>query len=295
MRSGSLSDPKVISLITDYFIPVTVSRDSYAASPPSRQEAIALVQLDRSAKTSGVGGGGVCAYILNKNGAVVASKRVHDACKAAQLIPMLEKQIEKLEAEKRPPTEEDKKKRALRKKSYKTESLYLHIWTRYLERRKSWGLSEDILELTSKEWQKLIPDEDSKKGDTIEVPKAVIEKLYLLFYPPGPNWRQGDGEILQAKLHLKVESSTEEERTARLEGEVELSHPFGGKNTPGKVTARLVGRVVYDAEEKKITTFQLVSTAAEFVWKWKGKPLPEKIAIAVDKEETEEIKPAADE
>jgi hypothetical protein len=69
-----------------------------------------------------------------------------------------------------------------------------------------------------------------------------------------------------------------------LRGTVELSYPFAGPGTNGKVNAKLVGLVRFNPQKKAITSLALVAEDAQFLWTWQGQPQPEKMAIAVELE-----------
>ena len=71
------------------------------------------------------------------------------------------------------------------------------------------------------------------------------------------------------------------EMVVRIEGEVELAHPFG-KDRDGKVSAKLVGVVRCDPTSRRPTSFVMASTEARYVWQWQGKPQPERMGIGVE-------------
>src|SRR5450755_2651063 len=94
MRVSSLSDDKVIDLLTKYFIPVWVSRDHYQLAAPSDSEQDELQRIDRDRAHRGLEGGTVCVYVLAPDGAVSATMKVHNAWKPESLVPFLQKVVD---------------------------------------------------------------------------------------------------------------------------------------------------------------------------------------------------------
>ena len=94
MRVSSLSDDKVIDLLTKYFVPVWVSREHYQLAPPSDAEQDELKRIDRDRAKRGLEGGTVCVYVLAPDGAVSATMRVQKAYKPENLAPFLQKIVD---------------------------------------------------------------------------------------------------------------------------------------------------------------------------------------------------------
>src|SRR5579884_2672104 len=87
MRVSSLSDPRVIEVVSKYFVPVSVSRDDYQRDPRSQDEKAELLRLDRERARRGLKGGNVCAFIIAANGDVLATQPVQQAFKPENLLP----------------------------------------------------------------------------------------------------------------------------------------------------------------------------------------------------------------
>ena len=81
MRVSSLSDPRVIALLSKYFVPSWVSRDFYQLEGDHQEEKTEIDRLDRDRRNRGLKGGNVCVYIVAPNGDVVAAQPVQLACK----------------------------------------------------------------------------------------------------------------------------------------------------------------------------------------------------------------------
>src|SRR5579884_2484078 len=93
MRVSSLSDPRVIEVVSKYFVPVSVSRDDYQREPRSEDEKAELLRLDRERARRGLKGGNVCVFIIAANGDVLATQPVQLAYKPENLVPLLQSTI----------------------------------------------------------------------------------------------------------------------------------------------------------------------------------------------------------
>ena len=93
MRVSSLSDRRVIELISKYFVPAWVSRDFYQLDGDNNDEKAEVARLDGERRKRGLEGGTVCVFIVAPNGDVLATQRVQLAFKPENLIPFLQKII----------------------------------------------------------------------------------------------------------------------------------------------------------------------------------------------------------
>src|SRR2546421_8024806 len=98
MRASSLSDPKVITLLNRYFVPVYVSteQDGPGGSAPPEERA-EYSRIYREALNAQLSPSTVNAYVLTLDGHPLDSMHVKDAYKPENLIPMLEKAVRKLQ------------------------------------------------------------------------------------------------------------------------------------------------------------------------------------------------------
>src|SRR4051795_13470778 len=94
MRVSSLSDERVIGLLTRYFIPAWVSRDHYQLGGPSGAERDEVLRIDRERRRRGFKGGTVCVYILAHDGSLLATLPVQQAHLPENLVPFLKKIVE---------------------------------------------------------------------------------------------------------------------------------------------------------------------------------------------------------
>src|SRR5437899_268639 len=153
MRVSSLSDERVITLISTYFVPVWHSRDGYQLAEPSPEERAELLRIDRDRSRRGLKGGTVCVFLLAPDGAVAATQPVQQACKAEDLVPFLETFIRDARLRPRDPAAVQGTRagaRAARPKTDKSD-LVLHTWTRADDREPNRGNSQDWVTWTAAE------------------------------------------------------------------------------------------------------------------------------------------------
>src|SRR5437667_1870526 len=94
MRVSSLSDDRVIDLVSRYFVPALLSRDHYQADGPSRAEKEEVLRIDRDRLKRGLKGGNVCVYILAPDGSVLATQPVQLAYRPDNLVPFLKEIVD---------------------------------------------------------------------------------------------------------------------------------------------------------------------------------------------------------
>src|SRR5947209_4852586 len=102
MRVSSLSDDRVIDLLSRYFVPVWLSRDHYQLDAPPKAEQDELLRIDRERNARGFEGGTVSVSVLAPDGRVLATQALHRACDPAKLVPFLRDIVEKQRLEPRP-------------------------------------------------------------------------------------------------------------------------------------------------------------------------------------------------
>jgi hypothetical protein len=284
MRVSSLSDERVVRLLSRYFVPAWVSRDSYQQDNVSRTEKAELDRIDRERARRKLPGGTVCVFVLAADGSVLATLPVQQAWKADNLLPFLQRivtelkvkprQREALEASAAPPSAPPRPK---------TEGgRVFAIYTRSNASGPNRGLSHDHVELPPAEWRRLLPPESSRAGASFSVPDEVAGKLLRYAYPPLPHYDARESKVVRVRLTGTVESVEGEEVRVQLQGSLELLYPAEGKPTDGRVQAKLVGMIRCDRRNRTLTAFGLVSDAAEYVWHWEGKANPVPMALAVE-------------
>jgi hypothetical protein len=283
MRVSSLSDERVIRLLTQYFVPVWVSRDHYQLAPPSKAEQDELLRLDRDRRQRGLEGGTVSVFLIAPDGTVAASQPVQLAYKPEKLIPFLEKYVEAERLRPRDPAAVRATAAPRPQVRAKTEGgLLLTVRTRFDGKGPNRGVGRDRVELAPAEWSALLPAGDARPGSSWQVPRKVADKFFGLFYPPLPHWDAKDSKVVRGSLTATTVSVSAREVQVKLAGTVELLFPYTGKATDGRVKAKLVGTMRYDPARRAVTSFVLVSDEASYVWHWEDKPQPGTMLIAVE-------------
>src|SRR5262249_26014411 len=154
MRVSSLSDERVIQLITNYFVPVWLSYDSYQLDPRNKEEQAELRRIDTERRQRGLDRGTVGVIIVDSDGNVPATLAVQKAYKPENLIPSLTKII--ADRKLTPRDAEAIRATAVQPAAVKPKmegDRLVHIWTRCDQAGPNRGLSHDRVELTAVECQ----------------------------------------------------------------------------------------------------------------------------------------------
>src|SRR5437773_2383485 len=93
MRVSSLSDDRVIALVSRHFVPGWLSRDRYQMEKPAREEQDLVARIDADRLRKKLEGGAVCVYIVSGEGSVLATLPVQKASKPDLLITFLKKVV----------------------------------------------------------------------------------------------------------------------------------------------------------------------------------------------------------
>jgi hypothetical protein len=284
MRAVSLSKPSIIDLLARYFVPAWVSIDDYGKERKTNAEYRAWEQVRASAERQALFHGTVTAYVLASDGSVLDSMNVGDALRPVNLQRMLENVVEARHLQPRNPEAVHASAASAFPSPRPTHrtGLLLHIWTCYLRSSgDNRGVGEDWLELSSSEWQPLVPATGTRVGDSWDAPRNLADKLYRYFYPAVCVYNPSASKIRRADLTATLASLTADEAIVTLQGFVDLDHN-GDKEDAGRVVARMEGALRYDPRERIITSFQMASEKAVFAWDYHGKVHTPPIAIAVE-------------
>lgn len=284
MRASSLSNAKVIELLNSCFVPVYLNNRDYdektgRASPEEKAE---KARIFREAFA-----GTVCSYILGPDGKAIDSSVVSKSYKPDVLLPLLEKTIAKLKVDKG----ETLVKPLLRSRCPQAaeDALVLHLVARYLVKKGSslvplsathlgtnkagnWNdtPSENWIVLAKPEWTKLLPaTPDVEVGTTWDLDRETASRFLLYCYPPTEENDVSRNRIGEQILKARVLSNANGIVKLRLDGSLKMNHPFYPRSVKSKleskqVQARLVGVVEFDADRKRIRTFQMVTDGATY-------------------------------
>jgi hypothetical protein len=286
MRVSSLSDERIIGLVSRYFVPAWLSRDRYQLGRPPREEADLVARIDADRHKKKLEGGAVCVYVVAAGGEVLATLPVQKASKPEQLAPFLRGVI--AERKLAPREAADVKASAAappaRPRPKAKDGRLFTVRTRFDGRGPNRGTSRDLVELAPAEWAVFLPPRGAKAGQAWDVPAAVAGKLLRHAYPPLPHWKAEQGKLEEATLRVKVLEVAEGGLRLRLEGRAVLIYPHQGKPTDGRVTARLVGVARCDAAATRLAALALTSEGGRYAWGWEGKPQVRAMALAVELE-----------
>jgi hypothetical protein len=286
MRVSSLSDARVRRLVSTYFVPVWVSRDHYQQEPPSRAEQDELRRIDLERGKRKLPGGTVCCFVLDADGTVLSTLPLIKALKPANLVEFLDKFVK--DKKLKPRSAEERKASATPPpppdRPASPKGLLLHVWVRFV-RGPDHGASRDRIDLSPEQAAAFLPSGKAKVGKTWVVPAKTADRLLELFYPPASDWRVQQSKVERERLTARVVAVGRKEVTVSLSGEWDLRYPYRGKPSPtdGRVKGKLVGQLRYRLADRVITSFELASDGGNYVWFWKGKPLPPtRVDVAVE-------------
>jgi hypothetical protein len=287
MRVSSLSDERVIAVVSRYFVPVWFSRDHYGMEPPARADAAEIDRIDHERAARRLDQGTVCVILLAPDGKVSSILSVQKACRPDNLLPFLREAIRTGKLKPRDPAaaRAGAARPAPPVSARTPNGMLLHVWTRG-DTGPNRGTSHDRVELTAAEWSALVPAGKARVGASWPVPAKQLDKLLRCCYPPLPHWQASKARVAAARFRATVMAVSAAEVRVRLEGDLELIYPYTGKPDDARVTARLHGLLRYDPGKRAVRSFLLASEAGRFVWYWKGKPQPAEVSIVAEAEPT---------
>ena len=239
MRAGPLSDPKVISLLNAYFVPVYISNEDYdergSAPKEEKKEHDRIYHQALEAKLSA---GTVHVYILTPEGKVLDSRHVAKAAEPGEVARLLESVVGKLKTPPGEPLAQPAPQSA--PKGASPGSLVLHLTAR--GKGCSWEdfPSESWIVLERAQAAKLLPPGEAVPGSSWEIDHGVSESILRHFFPQTENNDASPKRILDQSLKANLISVKDGVAHARLEGKVKLKHNF----YPGRDDGRLVEAAV---------------------------------------------------
>jgi hypothetical protein len=300
MRASSLSNPKVIDLLNQYFVPVNADgvfykeNDSVPADEKAafRQVFQAFQQLNQKNQAAGkpqLSIGSVHAYVLTSDGKAFDSLHVGEA-KPERVLKMLENAVETLKVAKGKPLVQPASQATAPRA--KPDSLVLHLTTRYLvprnqpdarkgaegalvpidaklggERSGQWTAlpSEDWIELKKAEWLKLLPAGSVSVGSSWELDRDVTAEILTRFYPTTENNDLTTNRIDRQALKATVVSVKDGMCRARLEGSLKMKHTFyPRRDDDNAVDASFVGYLDFEMDKPRIQALHLVTEKATY-------------------------------
>jgi hypothetical protein len=300
MRAGPLSNPKIVELLNQYFVPVHADGVFYSSnqSVPADERAAyrrlfqELHELNQKNKADGkplLSVGSVHAYVLAPDGKPLESLHVAEA-KPEAVTAMLEKAIQALKVPQGKPLVKPIPQ-ALPPPA-KPGFLVLHVTTRYLVSKNdprarkdidddlvpiqpSLGLansgqwnalpSEDWPELKKADWLKLLPAGAVKVGDSWEPDRDVAKQILVRLYPTTENNDLATNRIDKQELKATVVSSENGVVRAELQGSLKMKHTFYPRRDDDRmVDASLIGYIEFQQDRSRIRSLRLVTDRATY-------------------------------
>jgi hypothetical protein len=235
LRSGPLSNRRVIDLLNRSFVCVYTVTEDYA-DPKPRVPAEERAELDRIhhecfAKKLDVGM--VRAYVLTPDGHphdIVATQT------SATTLATLGRAVDKFKPQPGklvvPPAPQSAPPPA------PASAVTLHLMSRG-DDRGSWGEfpAENWIVLTREDWSKLLPTGDVNPGQTWELDRDVSARVLTYFYPQTENNNASVDRIEKHGLTAKALPVKDGVVTARVDGFVKMHQVF----YPGRKDAQPLG------------------------------------------------------
>jgi len=265
MRASSLSDSQVITLLNRYFVPVYVSNEDageHGNGPLS--ERAEYKRIYGEALKAGLSASTVGVYILAPDGHTVEAMHVAQASKPDQLIPLLERVVQKL---KTPPGNPLIKPVTQSKPpQHETDSLVLHLSARVLKVGGAWDYFpvENWIVLERAQWTKFLPPGHIGPAKSWDIDKDVASGLLAYFYPATENNDVSTNRIERLDLKGSVLSAHDGLIRVRLSGKVTMKHTFYQKDDENVVEANLMGFLDFDPKKNVIKSFELVTDQASY-------------------------------
>ena len=275
-RALAFSDPELVELVTNSFVPVT--GDDWYQRRRNDDEGAFFRAVAGQGPRKGQGGStrqGI--YCLTASGKLLAYKNASDPEVMREAIRLGLARWKALPAsERKPGAFEVPKARKVDANYTRTPppgGLILESHTRILDRDGKGGFSRgtckrvggeqaarDHVWITREEWQKLIPS-DPRKGQTFAMPAALADRFLRFHFFDNTrgepdHWERA--EVRKSSLTWTVAESDEKEILLRLDGKALLSTDADPAKAVRGFDLAVTGHLRYDVEKKAITRFDLL-------------------------------------
>lgn len=272
----SFSDPRVISTLNRYFVPVYISNADYrrgGSAPPEEQKELQRIFQEGYAKKLSVGT--VHAYVLGPDGHLLDSRHVAQASKTGEMLALLEGAVQKLGTQAGEPLVKPVPQSAAQAKP---GELLLHLTARYLQKKGDeyvltadrgggwWAIpGEDWIRLDTEQWRKLLPTEKPEVGAAWTVDNAASVSILRYFYPPTENNDVNKDQLDDSSLRAVVESVGQGTARARITGTFKLRHSFYHKEDGKVARGSVVGFLEWEtAGTGRVRTLELVTDTGAY-------------------------------
>jgi hypothetical protein len=262
LRAGPLSDGRVINTLNRNFVCVYTSNEDYSGPDPpvGAEERAELERIRNEGLARKLAVGSVRSYVLTPDGHTYVTVPTHtpDATLA-----MLGQAVDQFKPQAGGPVVPPRPQSA--PPPAPPDAVALHLIARG-DDRGSWGYipAENWIVLTREDWLKLTPTGDVTPGQTWELGRDVIVRIFNYFYPQMENNYPSIDRIQQYGLTAKALTIKDGVVTARVDGFVKMTQSFypasTGRNDPAPLWAAVVGVLTF--APGKPPTLQLATTRA---------------------------------
>jgi hypothetical protein len=284
MRASSLSDDRVIRILTRSFVAAWSSNDDYAMSPKDQAEKDELRRVRQEATRLGLKHGQVCVFLIRPDGTPFDAMIVDQAMEPENLLPMLQHAEGRLRP--RPRTAQEIRALGPPRRPAPAATvpggLPLHVSTRFLPPADSeMGAGEDWIELKPDEWSAFPPPARASVGSKWTVPPTVADRIFRYSFPPVRTYSPDEGAIRSSSLTASLASASATTLVVELRGTFVLDHSRDGV-LDGRVGANLVGVLTYDRTRKVVTSLRMASGTAIYTWHARGETRREPLGIVIE-------------
>jgi hypothetical protein len=268
LRSGSLSDDKVISLLNRFFVPVYISYEAYDHGDAPRDERKEWQRIYHEANAKLHRSGTVHVYILAPDdGEVIESIDIGTATQPQKLLARLSAVVEKLKTVGGEPLvkpmPQSHPPQAAR------NGLVLHLAARSYQGTWNEFPVENWFVLSRAEAARLLPAGEMAVGESWELDRDTSARFLVKFLPNGFAYADHHKtEILEQKLRATVVSVEKGVVRARIDGRLKLKHHSLNFNVsppaPTEEIAEmpLVGCIDFEPSKQRVRTIRLLADKA---------------------------------
>ena len=267
MRAGPLSNPKVIELLNQYFVPVTsqnelVAEDNSPGPPAEKAERKRIYLYFYGYK---LGIGDVHVYIVAPNGNGIKSLDISNATNTDHMVAFLNSIVQEQHLTPGPPAVKPHPTSVAPEAP--ADSFVMHLVSRSMQ-GGSWHEfpAENWIVLSKSETAQLLPAGTPARGATWQVPKPVAVKLVEWFYPQNEEKTGANrSRVDLADLRMTVTTLENGLARARIAGKVVLQHSFypNGKSED-LAASELEGYIDFRVADRTIQRLRLVTDKAAY-------------------------------
>jgi hypothetical protein len=273
LRTGSLADDRVITLLNRCFVPVSLSNDDFAGpGRASASERAERTRIYHAALARKLPAGDGAVYAVAPDGAVLDSLVVPAAHDASRLLALLERCKMREGASLVPPAPQSKPP------AHRPDDVVLHLVARYVDAD---GAPEKVRhtyhELPAENWIVLDRSEGARLlpsgrglGHEWTPDPDLARKILVRFYPVTEDNRREDvdrSQVEKISLRATIVSLREGSIRARLEGQVRMQRYFHAIHPPTHraelVSADVTGFLDFEPDGR-ILSLKLTTVRASY-------------------------------